>query len=99
MGAGLLTLLGSNTYSGGTTVSAGTLQVGNGGSGAFLASPSVSLANSAALIFNDSDPLIYSGAISGFGRPDADGHGHSDLAGQQHLQRRHGDLRRHAPGR
>ena len=55
MGGGILTLLASNTYTGGTTVSAGTLQVGNGGSGAFLASQSVSLGNNAALVFNHSD--------------------------------------------
>ena len=44
-GTGILTLLGSNTYSGSTTISAGTLQVGNGGSGEFLGSASVSLSN------------------------------------------------------
>ena len=43
LGAGTLTLTASNTYSGGTTISAGTLQVGNGGSGGTLGSPSVSL--------------------------------------------------------
>ena len=66
-GTGVLTLLGSNTYTGGTTISAGTLQVGNGGSGEFLASPSVSLSNSAALVFNHADALTYSGTISGNG--------------------------------
>ena len=52
----MLTLTGSNTYSGATTVGAGTLQVGNGGSSAFLGSPSVTLFNSAALVFNHSNP-------------------------------------------
>ncbi len=66
-GAGSVTLTGSNTYTGGTTVSAGTLQVGNGGSGEFLASPSVSLGNSASLVFSQSDSLVYSGAITGGG--------------------------------
>ena len=38
LGAGTLLLAGNNAYSGGTTISAGTVQVGNGGaSGGFLA--------------------------------------------------------------
>ncbi|SFI84123.1 autotransporter-associated beta strand repeat-containing protein, partial [Methylobacterium brachiatum] len=35
-GAGTLTLAGSNTYTGGTTIAAGTLQVGNGGTSGSL---------------------------------------------------------------
>ena len=66
-GTGILTLLGSNTYSGDTIVSAGTLQVGNGGSGEFLGSASVSLGNSASLVFNHADVAIFGGAISGSG--------------------------------
>ena len=66
-GSSVLTLLGSDTYSGSTTVSAGTLQIGNGTSGEFLASPSVNLANGAALVFNHADTLTYNGAISGSG--------------------------------
>ena len=76
---------GSNTYSGGTTVSAGTLQVGNGGSGEFLASPSVSLSNGTALVFNHSDALTYGGVISGSGSLTQTRPGHSDADGQQHL--------------
>ena len=42
-GPGVLVLPGSNVYTGATTVFSGTLQVGSGGSGEFLASPSVTL--------------------------------------------------------
>ena len=67
-GLGILTLGGSNTYSGPTTVSAGTLEIGNGGGGEFLASPSVTLATSAAaLVFDQGDTLTYSGTIGGSG--------------------------------
>ena len=41
-GSGAEILSGSNSYTGGTSVSAGTLQIGNGTSGEFLASPTIS---------------------------------------------------------
>jgi autotransporter-associated beta strand protein len=66
-GPGVLTLPGNNTYTGSTSVSGGVLQVGNGGSGEFLASPTVILSNSAALVFSNSDALAYSGVIGGNG--------------------------------
>ena len=78
---GLLTLLGSNTYTGNTTVSGGTLQIGSGGSGAFLASPSISLSNSAALVFSQSDSQIYGGVISGSGNVAMTGSGLLTLLG------------------
>ena len=53
---------GSNSYTG-TTITAGTLQIGNGGSGQSLASPAVS--NSSVVVFNHADGLTYSGVISG----------------------------------
>ncbi len=80
-GTGLLTLLASNTYTGGTTVSGGTLQIGNGNSGEYLASPSVSLANSAALVFNHADALTYSGVIGGTGNLTQTGGGLLTLLG------------------
>jgi len=68
LGASTLTLTGSNTYTGGTVVSAGTLQIGNGGSGEFLSSPTVALSSgTVALVFNESDSQTYSGFISGSG--------------------------------
>ena len=52
-GPGTLVLSGSNSYTGGTTITAGTLSIGNGGAGEFLASPTI--ANSGLLIFSHSD--------------------------------------------
>ena len=65
LGAGTLTLAGNNTYTGTTAIVAGTLQIGNGGSGEALASPTIS--NSGALVFNNADAMNYSGSISGTG--------------------------------
>ena len=66
-GAGMFTLTGSNTYTGPTSVSGGTLSVGNGGSGESLPSTNVTLSNAATLMFNHSDALAYNGTVSGSG--------------------------------
>ena len=48
VGAGMVMLTASNTYSGATVISGGTLQVGNGGSGASIGATSgVGMANNA----------------------------------------------------
>lgn len=65
-GAGTMVLTGQSTYAGGTTVSAGTLQVGNGSAGASLPSGG-SVVNNSALVFNHSDSLAVSNVISGTG--------------------------------
>ena len=54
-GPGLLTLAGNNAYSGSTTITAGALSIGNGGTGESLASPGIS--DSGTLVFNHSDAL------------------------------------------
>jgi autotransporter-associated beta strand protein len=64
LGTGTLTLTNDNTYSGGTTISAGTLQIGNGGT---TGSISGNITNNAALRFNRASSLTYSGNISGTG--------------------------------
>ena len=64
LGAGTLILAADNSYAGGTTVSAGTLQVGNGAAAGNVAGD---IANDGALIFDRSDELAYDGTISGSG--------------------------------
>ena len=63
-GAGTLTLTASNGYTGDTTISGGTLQVGNGST---TGSINGNVVNNAVLAFNRSDALTYSGTISGSG--------------------------------
>nr|WP_240980547.1 autotransporter-associated beta strand repeat-containing protein [Ramlibacter agri] len=64
-GAGTLVLSGNNTYSGTTTISAGTLQVGEGGTTGSLGSGNV--VDDGALVFKRSDDLTVANAISGSG--------------------------------
>ena len=80
-GSGMLALAGSNAYTGGTTISGGTLQIGNGTSGEALASPTVAMSNNATLAFNHADALTYSGSIGGNGQLVKQGSGLLVLSG------------------
>ncbi len=63
-GAGTLTLTDDNTYTGGTTISAGTLQLGNGGtSGSILGN----VTDNGTLAFDRSDSVTFGGIVSGTG--------------------------------
>jgi len=66
IGSGQLTLSGNNTFTGLTTVSTGTLAIGEGGTSGSIAG-NVSTAANATIAFNRSDAVSYSGTISGGG--------------------------------
>ncbi|MCF7786470.1 MAG: autotransporter-associated beta strand repeat-containing protein [Prosthecobacter sp.] len=76
---GTLVLLGTNTYSGATTISAGTLQAGNGGTSGTLGSGDV--INNATLAFNRSDLLTVANNVSGTGVVNQTGSGTTVLSG------------------
>ncbi len=65
-GSGTLVFTGNNAYTGVTTVSAGTLQLGNGGTSGTIAG-NVAIASGAILAFNRSDDIVFGGSISGDG--------------------------------
>jgi fibronectin-binding autotransporter adhesin len=60
-GTGLLVLTAGNTYSGGTTISAGTLELGNGGS------VTGNITNNSVLSINRTDDSALGNAVSGTG--------------------------------
>lgn len=63
-GAGTVALTAANTYSGGTTISGGTLQIGNGGTSGSITGDVI---DNGTLAFDRSDATTFSGAITGSG--------------------------------
>ena len=61
---GRVILTGANTYSGGTTIASGTLQLGNGGTSGSIVG---NVTDNGALAFNRSDAATFSGLVSGTG--------------------------------
>lgn len=78
-GTGIFTLSGLNFHSGTTTISGGTLQIGNGGTGGELGSGNV--VNNTALVFNRSNNFTVSNVISGSGSLTKQGAGTLTLSG------------------
>lgn len=78
VGSGTTVLSGDNTYRGGTTITAGTLQLGDGGSAGGVVGDIV---NNATLVVNRSNTLDLPGAISGSGALLQVGNGTTVLSG------------------
>jgi autotransporter-associated beta strand protein len=79
-GTGSLSLTGANTYTGITTVSAGTLSIGSGSTTGSISNSS-NVTNNGTLTFNRSNTYTYSGIISGTGAVTKSGAGTLTLSG------------------
>ena len=77
-GSGSTVLTGNSTYVGGTIISAGILQLGNGGNSGSIVG---NVSNNAALVFDRSDAWTFDGAISGSGSVTQQGTGTTVLTG------------------
>ena len=77
-GTGTTVLTGNNTYTGLTTINAGTLQLGNGGTTGSIAGD---VLNNGILAFNRGDALVFGGVISGTGSVQQNGAGTTVLTG------------------
>ncbi len=77
-GTGMLVLTGTDTYAGGTTIAAGTLQIGNGGT---TGSITGNIVDNGALAFNRSDAVTFAGVVSGSGSLTQAGTGTLTLTG------------------
>lgn len=78
-GTGVLQLTGTNTYNGVTTISAGTLQLGNGGTTGSVASTTIT--NNGILNINRSNAVTLAAAIGGSGAFNQIGAGTTTLSG------------------
>ncbi len=77
-GNGTLLLTANNAYTGSTTVSTGTLQIGSGGSSGSVAG-TVSISSGATLRHNRSNSAVFASAISGSGSVEFAGSGDTTL--------------------
>ncbi len=81
-GAGTLILTGANTYTGGTTISAGALQLGAGGATGSIVG---NILNNSQLIVNQTGSLSLNGTLSGTGSLTKSGSGTLSLAGNNYF--------------
>jgi fibronectin-binding autotransporter adhesin len=77
-GAGVMILTGDNTYTGGTAINAGTLQLGNGGTTGSVAG---NVIDNGTLVFDRSDAVSFGGVVSGNGALVQNGSGTLVLTG------------------
>jgi autotransporter-associated beta strand protein len=78
VGGGTLILTAANTYTGGTTISGGTLQLGNGGATGSIVG---NVLNNGVFAINRSDAYTFAGVISGSGAFNQIGSGATTLSG------------------
>jgi len=78
-GSGTVVVLANNTYTGGTTINAGALQIGDGHTAGSIVG---NVTDNASLVFDRSDNLAFAGSISGSGSVTQNGTGTLTLSGQ-----------------
>jgi outer membrane autotransporter protein len=78
LGSGTLVLLGSDNYSGGTTIAGGVLQLGNGGTSGSITG---NIVDNGVLAIKHSDAVAFTGTISGNGKVAQIGTGTTFLTG------------------
>ncbi len=81
-GTGTVVLTGENSYQGGTTISTGTMQLGDGGASGSVAG---NVTDNGTLAFDRSDSLVFDGKISGNGNIKQIGSGATDLTGNSSM--------------
>ncbi|MDQ0395721.1 autotransporter domain-containing protein [Labrys monachus] len=79
-GTGTLVLTGANSFSGGTSITGGKLQLGNGGAVGWITGD-VTTSSGTRLVFDRSDEVTFAGGISGSGGLEQLGGGVTTLTG------------------